>query len=313
VIEVNGKLYGATVGGNPVGPSVYTYDLSTGVFSTLYQFDSTQLLNSGGALVRASDGNLYGLGVGSDLCGAAFKMTPSGTLLDIYPFDCSLQIGINEGFDAPLIEGPDGNFYGTDGRGGPGGYGTVFKMDRSGNVTVLHYFGGDNDGINPQVGLTVATDGNLYGTTSFGQGNASYGTIFQISTSGTYQQIYLWSATDRQPWGLLQGTDGKFYGYLILGKGPGSAGAFYRLDMGLAPFITFVSSTGAVGQSVQILGQGLTGATGVTFNGVPATKFTAVQDTFMTAVVPGGASTGPVVVTTPSGTLTSNRNFNVIP
>src|SRR5260370_40711144 len=55
-----------------------------------------------------------------------------------------------------------------------------------------------------------------------------------------------------------------------------------------------------------ILGQGLTGTTSVTFNGVAATSFNVGADTFMTAVVPSGATTGPVAVTTPGGTLTSN-------
>jgi uncharacterized repeat protein (TIGR03803 family) len=314
VIEVNGKLYGTTVGDNlgVVGPSVYSYDLSTGTFATVYEFNSSQLFFIGSALLHASDGNLYGLGSASDHCGAAFKMTPSGKLLNIYSFDCSLDVGINE-INAPLVEGSDGNFYGTGEKGGSGGSGSVFKMDRSGNVSVLHYFGADNDGINPGTGLVAATDGNLYGTTTYGQGNAGNGIIYQISTSGNYQQIYLWSGFNRTPWGIFQDTDGKFYGYLIFGGGAHGTGAFYSLDMDLGPFITFVSSTGAVGQVVQILGQGLTGSSGVTFNGVPATKFTVAKDTFMTAVVPSGATTGPVVVTTPTGTLTSNKSFSVMP
>lgn len=82
--------------------------------------------------------------------------------------------------------------------------------------------------------------------------------------------------------------------------------------MGLGPFITFVRSTGNVGGPVQILGQGLTGTTGVTFNGIPATAFSVVSDTYLTAVVPGGATTGPVVVTTPGGTLTSNVSFRIL-
>jgi hypothetical protein len=67
-----------------------------------------------------------------------------------------------------------------------------------------------------------------------------------------------------------------------------------------------------VGQRAQILGEGLTGASGVTFNGVPATTFTVATDTYMTAVVPSGATTGKVVVTTPSGVLTSNVRFRII-
>ena len=60
------------------------------------------------------------------------------------------------------------------------------------------------------------------------------------------------------------------------------------------------------------LGNRLLGTTTVTFNGVPATSFTVQSDTYMTAVVPSGATTGKVVVTTPGGTLTSNVNFRII-
>ena len=89
-------------------------------------------------------------------------------------------------------------------------------------------------------------------------------------------------------------------------------GSIYRLDMGLGRFVTFVRSTGGVGQTVQILGTGLTGTTGVTFNGIAATNFSVQSDTFMTAVVPNGATTGPVIVTTPSGALTSNKSFRIV-
>ena len=61
-----------------------------------------------------------------------------------------------------------------------------------------------------------------------------------------------------------------------------------------------------------ILGQGLTGTTSVTFNGVPATSFKVFADTYLTAVVPTGATTGKVVVSTPGGALTSNVNFRVV-
>jgi len=64
-------------------------------------------------------------------------------------------------------------------------------------------------------------------------------------------------------------------------------------------------------QSAQILGQKLTGTTSVTFNGIPATSFKVVSNTYMTAIVPTSATTGPVVVTTPTGKLTSNVNFRI--
>jgi hypothetical protein len=91
--------------------------------------------------------------------------------------------------------------------------------------------------------------------------------------------------------------------------GTHNAGTAYSVDLGLGPFIALVGYISQPGRTVQILGQSLTGTTSLTFNGVPATSFNVVSDTFMTAVVPAGATTGPVVVTTPTGTLTSNKNL----
>ena len=108
-----------------------------------------------------------------------------------------------------------------------------------------------------------------------------------------------------------QDTNGKFYGTTYQG-GRYGYGTVYSLDMGLGPFVSFVLPAGRVGQQVQILGQGLTGTTSVSFGGVPATSFNVLRDTYMTAVVPSGAATGPVVVTTPTGSLTSNVSFRVL-
>jgi hypothetical protein len=109
----------------------------------------------------------------------------------------------------------------------------------------------------------------------------------------------------------LQHTDGPFYGTAKFGGAFGYS-SVYSLDMGLGPFVTFVRSTGKVGHTAQILGQGLTGTANVTFNGVPATSFNVVSDTFLTAVVPSGATTGQVVVTSSGGPLASNVVFRII-
>jgi len=70
---------------------------------------------------------------------------------------------------------------------------------------------------------------------------------------------------------------------------------------------------GKVGKTIEILGQGLTGTTKVSFHGVSATTFSVVSDTYLTVVVPAGATTGSVTVSTPGGKLTSNRVFRVTP
>jgi hypothetical protein len=107
-----------------------------------------------------------------------------------------------------------------------------------------------------------------------------------------------------QPFGgLFQATNGLFYGTTEY--------AVFSLDMGLAPFVAFVRATGGVGDTGGILGQGFTGTTDVSLNGIPA-SFTVVSDTYIEARLPAGATTGYVIVTTPSGTLTSNVPFHVI-
>jgi hypothetical protein len=110
----------------------------------------------------------------------------------------------------------------------------------------------------------------------------------------------------------MQHTSGLFYG-TSQQQGAHSDGFLFSVDMGLGPFAAFVYPGGKVGSTAEILGQGFTGATSVTFNGVPATSFAVASDTYITAVVPSGATTGSVVVTTPGGTLTSNVNFRVSP
>ena len=104
---------------------------------------------------------------------------------------------------------------------------------------------------------------------------------------------------------MLQATDGSIYGTYSV------PGAVFSLDLSLSPFVAFVLPTGKVGGAAQILGQGFTGTTSVTFNGVKATSFQVVSDTYLTATVPAGATTGLVAVTTPTGTLTGNVNFRV--
>jgi len=79
-----------------------------------------------------------------------------------------------------------------------------------------------------------------------------------------------------------------------------------------APSITSLSpASGPLGTSVTVNGTGLTGATAVAFNSVSA-NFTVTSDTAIQATVPAGATTGPVSVTTPSGTATSANNFTVV-
>jgi len=241
-----------------------------------------------------------------------FSLTLSGNLTTLHSFDFT-----DGSFPIALIQASDGNFYGTTFEGGANLAGTVFKMTPSGAFTILYNFcslPGCPDGVTPATGLVQATDGNFYGTTTLG-GNYN-GTIFQITPSGKLTTVHAFNGSDGcDPRGaLVQHTDGKLYGTTftggtVCGFGDGTA---FSLDMGLAPFVTFVLNSAKTGQAAQILGQGLTGTTTVLFNGVSA-GFTVMSDTFLVASVPTGATTGYVTVTTPSGTLTSNVQFHVLP
>jgi uncharacterized repeat protein (TIGR03803 family) len=307
----NGSIYGTTLGPAPSTSTVYQYTLS-GAFSTIYQFDGTAGEGVVSGVIQGADGNLYGTASegGANNCGTIFKMTTAGTLLRYFSFKCGLG-GASP--SASLVQASDGNFYGTTSAGGYNGHGTIFKMGQKGLVSILYRFRGKPiDGSGPGA-LVEGTDGNLYGITTLG-GKENFGALFSATKSGSYSLLYSFAHTVGQnpSGGLMQHTNGQLYGTAEKG-GAGGAGSVFSLDMGFGPLITFVVPAAQVAQTAQILGQGFTGTTSVTFNGIAATSFKVASDTFLTAVVPSGATSGPVVVTTPSGTLTSNKSFTIVP
>jgi hypothetical protein len=187
---------------------------------------------------------------------------------------------------------------------------------------------GTTDGGGPVAGLVQATDGNFYGVNASGGSKsncngAPCGTFFKITPTGTYSVLYNFDGTTGADPTVtpFQHTNGFIYGDTEAGGTGnvgncivGACGVFYSLDIGIGPFVTFVAplSSGKAGKNVQILGQGFTGTTTVSFNGTSA-NFAVKSDTYLTATVPTGATTGFVTVTTPGGTLTSNKQFHVLP
>src|SRR5271170_3232387 len=136
-------------------------------FKTLFSFDVTDGSNPYAGLVQGTNGNLYGttyfFGVNGN--GTAFEITPKGTLTTLYNF-CSLS-GCTDGANpyAGLVLATNGNFYGTTVRGGANGYGTVFEITPSGNLTTLYSFcslSGCTDGSGVTSALIQATNGNFY-------------------------------------------------------------------------------------------------------------------------------------------------------
>ena len=321
-ITVNGtytvlhNFSGGSDGCDPMGPPIEATDGNFyGTAQIIYRFTRDGVYGVisgyyGHQPIQGSDGKLYVTSSygGPDSCGTVMKIALYGGLLAIHDFDCNPQGGGGDPA-GPLTQASDGNYYGVLTFGGTPGKGTLYQLTPSFEVTTLYHFG-DNptDGILPNGGLVQGTDGNLYGTTSYRDSSPS--TLFQWSLSTGYRQLYVFPEGTNIAGGLMQHTNGLFYGSTSNG-GTHNGGTIFSLDMGLGPFVALVRRQGKVGSNAQILGQGLTGTSSVTFNGIAATSFNVVSDTYMAAVVPSGATTGPIVVTTPTHTLTSNRNFTV--
>jgi uncharacterized repeat protein (TIGR03803 family) len=244
VLGTNGSFYGTTVGGGTHGSGAVFQITVTGKLTTLYSFCSQTNCTDGSSpydgLVLGTDGNFYGTTEGGPLVGTVFRITARGKLTTLYSF-CS-QTNCSDGrFPfAGLVQGTDGDFYGTTAYGGVDlvcpfglniGCGTVFKITPSGKLTTLYAFcaGGSPcvDGMQPYAPLVQDTDGNFYGSTAVGginrncNGGQGCGTVFTVST-------------------------------------------------GLPSFVEANPNFGKVGRVVEILGNNLTGTSSVTFNGTSA-------------------------------------------
>src|ERR1019366_8681017 len=190
-------------------------------------------------------------------CAAAVIASPAQTFTTLVNF-----AGANGAHpQASLIQGTDGNFYGTTEAGGTsgncsGGCGTVFKITAGGTLTTLHSFDG-TDGAYPSAGLVQATDGNFYGTTEGGgaSGNCSggCGTVFKITPGGTLTTLYSFNSSDgdRPSAGLVQASDGNFYGTTYYGGTSNNCGGYacgtvFKISPGgtLTTLYSFCAQTG---------------------------------------------------------------------
>jgi uncharacterized repeat protein (TIGR03803 family) len=290
----------------------------SGAVTRIFTFSPYPVTNNSAPLIQAPDGSLYAsMGYGyyngeTYPCGSIVKFNLQGTIISELDFGCSqTQPSGNVPFSAMTLA-MDGNFYGTNVGGGSGGVGTAFKLNPKTNfLTVLHNYTLASE--YPYAGLIQGTDGNFYGVVIYS--NAAYsGTIDQLTPAGIYTEVgdLPYNGEDFPYWTLIQHTGGKFYGSSWFAEDePGYDGSIFSFDNGLAPFITFVRAAGRVGSTVQILGQGFKGTTSVKFNGVPASSFSILSATYLTAVVPTGAASGPVTVQIANRNLTSNKNFIV--
>src|SRR5262249_29249133 len=151
--------------------------------------------------------------------GTIFSVTPEGKLTTLYSF-CA-ESNCTDG-EAPLlnslVQGSNGNFYGTTPTGGAHGFGTVFEITPKGKLTTLHSFDG-NDGQVPYAGLVRGSNGHFYGTTYSG-GAYSVGTIFEITPKGKLKTLHSFAGIDGgAPFaGLVEGSNGNFYGTTYSGE-----------------------------------------------------------------------------------------------
>jgi len=230
----DGNFYGTTAGSGS-GSSAYgtVFRITPqGTLTTLWPFtDGSDGATPYGGLMQGADGNLYGTtsAGGADGHGSVYRITTSGTLTTLWPFTGGSDGATPYG---GLVQGADGNLYGTTTAGGTSGDGTVYRITPSGTLTNLWSFTGGADGANPNAGLAWGTDGNLYGTTAAGGANGD-GTVFRITPTGTLSNLCAFQGCldGADPYApLVQGSDGNFYGTTYgSGSGPSAHGTVFRI------------------------------------------------------------------------------------
>jgi uncharacterized repeat protein (TIGR03803 family) len=266
--------------------------------------------NPYGGLVLATDGTFYGTTAngGVNGWGAIYKITPDGQETLLYSLE-----GLSGGASpyAGLIQGTDGNFYGTARQGNYsqyldcfGGCGTVFKITPGGKFTTLYDFcsqPGCTDGGSPAAGLIQGTSGNFYGTATRG-GGSDDGTVFEISPKGTLATLYTFGAYGSDPnGGLVEAKDGAFYGTTSY-DGLDGKGTIFKIIPGatLTTLYTFCAETNCADGAYP--SAGLIQATDGNFYG------TTSQGGDITCGEPIGC--GTVFRITPGGTLTTLHSFD---
>jgi uncharacterized repeat protein (TIGR03803 family) len=171
-------------------------------------------------------GNLYGttFNGGGDF-GAVFELTPSGTFTTVYSFS-----GEPDGAFpyAGVVMDSKGNLYGTTSEGGVvPECGTVFKVTPSGTETVLHSFTGGIEPCYMRGGVVLDSKGNLYGT-AYPSGTSSAGSVFELTSSGTFTTLYSFSGADGNvpnP-GVALDKSGNVYGTTEVGGASGFGTVF---------------------------------------------------------------------------------------
>jgi uncharacterized repeat protein (TIGR03803 family) len=235
-----GNFYGTTFfgGASACGcGTVFKLDPTTGKETVLYSFTGYPVdgATPEAGLVRDRVGNLYGTtssgGAYGD--GIAFKLDMTGKETRLHTFTGGADGASSVG---DLILDGAGNRYGTTFFGGGGEFGGVFKLNKTGKLTLLHTFTGTPDGQQPHGGVIRDAAGNLYGTTSFG-GAHGWGTVFKLDNTG--KETVLYSFTEGADGGRTRGGSlvrdpaGNLYGTTFSGGSGSCQAVFYGAGCGV--------------------------------------------------------------------------------
>jgi uncharacterized repeat protein (TIGR03803 family) len=249
LLASDGNFYGMAGGGTNNKGALFKIT-PAGDETVLWSFGAgTDGQSPTGGLIQASDGNFYGMtnAGGANAAGTVFKITPAGAETVLWSFGAGTDGSSPYG---NLVQGSDGNFYGTTESGGANANdGTVFKITPAGVETVLHSFAGGSDGNYPYGSLIQGSDGNFYGMTANGGTNGA-GTVFKITPAGA--ETVLWSfaggSDGNYPQGsLIQGSDGNFYGMTDFG-GTNGDGTVFKLTPAGVETVLWSFGSGSDGQ-----------------------------------------------------------------
>ncbi len=313
----DGSFYGTTLhGGSGLYGTAFKLNLSAALHSFTNGVDGANPL---AGLIQASDGNFYGAsleGVGASL-GILFRMTPTGALTPLHAFGGGADGGHPL---ASLVQGSDGNLYGTASTGGSNAVGTVFSLTTNGVFTALWSFNSTN-GSYPAAPLVQGSDGKFYGTTSAG-GTHGLGTVFSLSTNGIFNSLVSFDYTGGTypSNGLVQATDGAFYGTASSGGTNGGWGTVFRLTAAgtLTPLHSFNYQDGAypVGGLVQGTDGNLYGTTSQGGIGGEGTVFQITTNGLLTTLVwfngPNGANPQAALIQARDGSFYGTAEFGGI-
>jgi hypothetical protein len=263
-------------------------------------------------LLLGASGDFYGVWLPDNGTAGIYSVSTSGTFSWIVP---PFNSGGNNNKSFGLIQASNGNLYGTLPEQSVGG--TIYEVTLSGGMQTIYTF--PIAELGTPDGLIEASDGKLYGTAegSYIGGGNGYSSIFRIDpNSHKFETIFAMKGGQYGgcPCGLIQGSDGKIYG-TALNLGTYGAGTIFVLDAGLPPppprIAAIGPTSGPASTKVLLWGRDMLGATAVSFNGTAATTFTVASSQGVWVDVPAGATNGPVTVTTPNGSYTSQESFTV--